>query len=33
MAAKEAKGRNLLAGVGNMDLVPDTTNPMAANRF
>jgi twitching motility protein PilU len=30
---KEAKGRNLLAGVGNMDLVPDTTNPMAANRF
>jgi len=30
---KDAKNRNVMAGIGNMDLVPDQTNPMAANRF
>ncbi|HVS57631.1 MAG TPA: type IV pili twitching motility protein PilT, partial [Casimicrobiaceae bacterium] len=30
---KDAKSRNVMAGIGNMDLVPDSTNPMAANRF
>ena len=28
-----AKNRNVMAGIGNMDLVPDSSNPMAANRF
>jgi twitching motility protein PilU len=30
---KDAKNRNVMAGIGNMDLVPDASNPMAANRF
>jgi glycosyltransferase involved in cell wall biosynthesis len=30
---KDAKNRNVMAGIGNMDLVPDSSNPMAANRF
>src|SRR5438477_3660235 len=30
---KDAKSRNVMAGISNMDLVPDATNPMAANRF
>src|SRR6266550_2126752 len=30
---KDAKNRNIMAGIGNMDLVPDSSNPMATNRF
>jgi twitching motility protein PilU len=30
---KDAKNRNVMAGIGNMDLVPDSSNPMATNRF
>src|SRR6195256_5083612 len=31
---KDAKNRNVMAGIGNMDLVPDQSNPMATtNRF
>jgi twitching motility protein PilU len=30
---KDAKNRNVMAGIGNMDLVPDAANPMASNRF
>src|SRR5712672_3463586 len=30
---KDAKSRNVMAGISNMDLVPDATNPLATNRF
>ena len=30
---KDAKNRNVMAGIGNMDLVPDSNNPLATNRF
>src|ERR1700694_4362382 len=30
---KDAKNRNVMAGIGNMEMVPDSTNPMATNRF
>ncbi len=30
---KDAKNRNVMAGIGNMDLVPDSNNPLTANRF
>jgi len=30
---KDAKNRNVMAGIGNMDLVPDQSNPMGASRF